>query len=417
MLNSPTKNLLPWLRSRREYFDYLDRWTVGAVDELRARMSTRALTKAFLLETSRANGFRNPEGALSEGEWPRLDPIDETLFRMRWPNESEDWALVEVEDERYPVIYTAVESDVASRRIDQIVDGSALLDRAWFSASMFRELWRLIVSVHQESRFSRIVFEHESVYQRVVDDPLGQSEESEAEESDHESGADEQPLSPERRRARMQITERIGRMEKAVLPWEERYDPLASIVQMRIPAPSRGGYDVYFNGRFTNRSDSTTSFREAVRDVMKQYRSSTQKVEDAAWPIRSEAQAGQRGSIGAPLLIRFSEPLDSGVFDRWVAALRRRNNRFRLWGTPIPRGPGKVHFYAVDNHLWQPIDLEIARDHVYALLPDGTCGNTVHRLVTNIQRFVEPKISVFVGERPYEDFVGKVTSEGAEPSG
>ena len=54
-----TKNLLPRLGTRREYFDYLDRWTVGTVEDLRVRMTNRALVKAFLLETSRTNGARD----------------------------------------------------------------------------------------------------------------------------------------------------------------------------------------------------------------------------------------------------------------------------------------------------------------------------------------------------------------------
>ena len=136
---------------------------------------------------------------------------------------------------------------------------------------------------------------------------------------------------------------------------------------------------------------------------MEKYESATHRVETAAWSGMADEQAGLR--LGAPLLIKFSEPLEIGAFNRWIANLSRKTNRFRLWGTPITRGPGKVHLYAVDNHLWQPIDLEITRNYVYALLPSGTCGNSVHRLVTNVQRFVQPKVSVFIGEHSYEDFL------------
>ena len=404
MSESPIKNLLPRLQDRRAYFDYLDRWMVGTVNNLRKRMTTRAMTKAFLLETSRSGSPGDAKAALTGSLHQRIEAIDETLFRMRWHSETEDWALAEIENERYPVIYTAVDSDVANRRIDQLVARSSLLDRAWFSSSMFQQLWKVVVSAYPPDRFSRIVFEHESVYQRFEGDTLEQNDEDDVEEDPNE---DERPLQAERRRARMQITERIGRMQDAVLPWERQYDPLASIVQLRVPAPTRGGYDVYYNGRFTNRSDSTTSFRQAVRDVTQRYRVSTKQVEDATWPAIASANDGLRGSIGAPLLIQFSEPLDLFVFDRWIATLRRKNNRFRLWGTPLSLGPGKVHIYAVDNHLWQPINLEITRSHVYAMLPTGTCGNTVHRLVTNIQRFVQPKVSVFVGDRTYDDFIGE----------
>ena len=403
MPDSPTQNLLPRLQSRREYFDYLDGWPVGAVDASRSHRMTRAVTKAFLLETSRTNNGRDARAALSEGSRVGLESVDETLFRMRWPGETEDWALLEVKNERYPAIYTEVKSAIANRRIDQLVTRSPLLDRAWLSPSMFQQLWGLVERTFPRHRFSRIVFEHESVYQRFEEDPLEQNEEDD--DLDDVSLEDDRPHQVERRRARVQITERIGKMQDAVLPWEEHYDPLASIVQLRIPAPDRGGHDVYFDGRFTNRSDSTIAFRQTVHDVMERYASSTHQVENAAWPVMAEGQTGQR--IGAPLLIQFSEPLDSGSFDRWIATLRRKTNRFRLWGTPLMRGPGKVHLYAVDNHLWQPMDLEITRNHVYVLLPMGTCGNTVHRLVTNVQRFVQPKVSVFIGEHRYEDFLCK----------
>ena len=110
-------------------------------------------------------------------------------------------------------------------------------------------------------------------------------------------------------------------------------------------------------------------------------------------------------SLGMPLLIKFSQELDITTFERWIAALRRKNNRFRLWGNPIYRGPGKVHIYAVDNHLWQPVDLEITTGHLYAMLPSGTCGNTIHRLVANIQQFIDPKLETYIGDKKYEDFI------------
>ena len=40
-----------------------------------------------------------------------------------------------------------------------------------------------------------------------------------------------------------------------------------------------------------------------------------------------------------------------------------------------------------------------------ALLPDGTCGNTIHRLVTNIQRFLDPAVEAWIGDTPYSDLI------------
>lgn len=411
MPEQPVKNLLPRLGTRREYFDYFDRWTVGTVDELRAHMTTRALVKAFLLETSRTNGSRDALAALGSTHRD-VNRVDDTLYRLRWPGDPGDWALVEVEEQRYPVLYTALESPIANRRVDQLIRRSALLDRAWFAAPMFRRLWQLVLDAYPEHRFSKIVFEHESVYEAFADGlevvPLGDEEEQ------HEVGEDEDTLGVERRRARMQITERIGKLARALQKMRPEYDPLESIVRLRMPAPRRGGHDIYFDGRFTNRSDSMTSLRQTVATVTSIYRHSTEAAEEASWPQASDvAASGQPISLGMPLLIKFSEELELKTFERWVASLRRKNNRFRLWGTPIQLGPGKVHIYAVDNHLWQPIDLEITRDHLYALLSSGTCGNTIHRLVANIQRFVDPKLETYIGDQRYEDFIAQAPADGS----
>lgn len=74
-------------------------------------------------------------------------------------------------------------------------------------------------------------------------------------------------------------------------------------------------------------------------------------------------------------------------------------------------GPGKYHVYGMDRHLWQPIFLEMTRHQLVAVVPRGTCGNTIHRLVTNIQRFLDPAAKAFVGDKPYQDMV-KESSAG-----
>jgi len=404
MPEEPVKNLLPNLETRREYFDYLDRWIVGTVDDLHTHMTTRALVKAFLLETSRRNGSRDAIAALGSTQ-QTTSQIDDTLFRVRWRGENTDWALVEVEDKRYPILYTALETKVASQRVDQLVHSSPLLDKAWFAAPMFRRLWKLVLDAYPSQRFSKIVFEHESIFEVFKDDL---TVDSDSEEEQEEVEEEEEVISPERRRARMQITERIGKLDKALQKMRPEYEPLESIVSMRVPAPRRGGHDIYFDGRFTNRSDSITALRQTIEVVTNIYRYSTEMAEDASWPQAVDTSStGKPVSLGMPLLIKFSQELDLDTFERWITSLHRKNNRFRLWGNPINRGPGKVHIYAIDNHLWQPVDLEIARDHLYALLPSGTCGNTIHRLIANIQRFIDPKLETYIGDKKYEDFIDK----------
>lgn len=404
MANQPVKNLLPRLSDRREYFDYLDHWTVGSVEGLRAHMTSRALVKAYLLETSRTDGARDPIAAIQSSN-QRVEQLDPQFYRLRWPGDDGDWALMEAKDQRYPVLYTALESDLANHRVDQLISKTPMLDRAWFAAPMFERLWTLVVSAYPESRFSQMVFEYESVYESPIEDAEFLSADGN-EDDDESEGHGRELAIEERRRARMQITERIGRLAKALREMRQEYEPLESVVRLRIPAPTRGGHDVYFDGRFTNRSDSIVSLRQTVETVASLYRQSTEWAEAEAWPQVTDDKAGApRVSLGVPLLVQFSSELALTTFDRWITSLRRKNNRFRLWGNPLEMGPGKVHFYAVDNHLWQPIDLEITTTHLYAILSSGTCGNTIHRLVTNVQRFIDPKLKTYLGDRSYEDFI------------
>ena len=89
-----------------------------------------------------------------------------------------------------------------------------------------------------------------------------------------------------------------------------------------------------------------------------------------------------------------------------------RRGRFRLWGNPIHVGPSHIHVYGVDRHLWQPVYLEFTRRHVVAVLPKGTCGNTVHRLVTNVQRFVDPAVKAWIGDEEYATIIQRSFTSG-----
>jgi hypothetical protein len=92
----------------------------------------------------------------------------------------------------------------------------------------------------------------------------------------------------------------------------------------------------------------------------------------------------------------------------------QKRNAFKLWGNPIRLGPTKVHVYGADRHLWQPIHIELTAQGVVAVLPEGTCGNTFHRLVANIQRFVCPKIEAWLGSDRFDDLVGRWPSRVKE---
>jgi hypothetical protein len=189
---------------------------------------------------------------------------------------------------------------------------------------------------------------------------------------------------------------------------QQAYRPLNSVTQLRVPAPGRGGHDIFYNGKVTNRSDSFADHRATVQFLLRLYGGVTRRAEEELW-LSTESLGGPDGGYrleGSPVFVQFSEGLSQETFTRWVGAtFRRKNNRFRLGGNPFVLSDSKIHVYGVDRHLWQPVTLEATRSHIYLFLPNGSCGNIVHRLVTNIQRYLDPDVSAWIGEDSFEQLV------------
>lgn len=199
------------------------------------------------------------------------------------------------------------------------------------------------------------------------------------------------------------LTERLALLNTRLQQLVDLYDPLHSLVQLQIPAGERGGHSLYYNGRATNWSDSFLEHRATIGLVVKLYRTVTARAEDRLWVNTTRVGDDGFSFSGAPVTIRFSKQLNEATFNRFVdLALKRRTSRFRIGGYITRRGPTKVHLTGIDRHLWQPFLLEATSHHLLVVLPRGTCGNTIHRLVTNVQRYLDPKVDVYLGRKKYE---------------
>jgi hypothetical protein len=235
------------------------------------------------------------------------------------------------------------------------------------------------------------------------------SDEEEELEDDVEAASDR--IEIERRKARFEMGDRIGKIRDVLKKLQENYDPLYALYALRLPSLSaRGSHELYQDGQITNRADSFEDHRNTARYLYRIYKNILDVIEDYAW--HKITPTGLRtGLKGMPLVVRFDEELSEATFNRWMQLAFQKRNRFKLWGNPIRLGPRKIHLYGADRHLWQPINLEITSKQLVAILPRGTCGNTFHRLVTNIQHYVCPKIEVWIGERPFDKVVSEWQSD------
>ena len=77
------QSYLPFLRSRQEYFDFLNGYAVQRAEEIQAARTKKPLVKTFLLETlGDASDAPSMDTVLGDAG-VHLEPVDETLFRVR----------------------------------------------------------------------------------------------------------------------------------------------------------------------------------------------------------------------------------------------------------------------------------------------------------------------------------------------
>ncbi len=412
--------VLDSIHTREQAVEFLEGYALDRRDELDQRSTAAPLLKSYLLETTPQPERQSDLPYVFGAAGLRLDVIDDSLFKVWSPTLLRYIGMAELLIPRYPVFYTNEHAKDADVWVRDFVDATPLLDRLWLSGRTFYKLWATVVRINPGTRYGRIVFEHESVFEGSTD--RYDSEEPEADEAEpeeaelaqvRERAEGDQPVR-ERRTSRFAVVDRLDVLSRKLPTLRGIYEPLYSISQLRFPSIGRGGHDFYYNGKVTNRSDNFADHRAHLLYVLKVYKDATESAERAAWYEQETVTAPSASSFttlrGAPVVLRFSTELPQAVFDQLVrSTFGRKQNRFRLWGVPIFITPSTVHVYGADRHLWQPIFLEITRRHLVAVLPRGTCGNTIHRLVSNVQRFVDPSVSAWVGDQPYDDLIGSAT--------
>jgi hypothetical protein len=78
-------------------------------------------------------------------------------------------------------------------------------------------------------------------------------------------------------------------------------------------------------------------------------------------------------------------PVEVDDLEYFVGALFNAKEPFRLWAVPRKVAEDEWEANAVDLHVGQTLRLEITPQWMRVLLDGRTCGNTLARLVTNLQ--------------------------------
>ncbi|RMF27276.1 MAG: hypothetical protein D6759_18020 [Chloroflexi bacterium] len=386
--------------SKEQVFDFLDDYAYQRKEEIDRRQLGRdqGLIKSYLLETMPGNHEERMGMDLSvvlRGTGWQLIPIEGTALYQVHDDEGE-LGFLEPLSSRHLALHSISETRRADKAIRNTVLTTSQLDFAWLSSSYFQVLWQHLILPQMPKRFVKLRFEHEARFE--ADSWDGREEESL-----------EEPM--ERRASSLTITERSRNVAQFLPDLQKVHPPFRVIKMLRIPAPElRGGYDLWSWGKMTYRAPSFRDGRAQMLSIARLYERTTRVIEQHLW-FQVKRTTGEEGSEGvtlkgAPVTFTFAPPLSITAFRNFITTtFERGQGPLRLWGNPIWLGDNKAHIYGMDLHLWRRIYLEITPRHMHVILPRGTCGNTVHRLVVNVLRYLTPTAQIFIGETAYERLV------------
>jgi hypothetical protein len=406
--------VMPDLPTREDYIGYLESESEGA-EPTGARLR-RNLVKSYVIETVRG-GARAPHAAsvFAQAAGLRLTELDGgSLFALR--DSDGVVALMEAAETRFPVIHSTRKAKVIDPIVHNAVMSSPWLDHVWLPGRFFDALWGWTRETVDPGRLAKLKFSYQASFERLDDRPGDYADETDEFDGDDLPADDEDGTIREVRHSQFEVADRVEVLDQRLERMRALYDPLQSTIQIRIPSTVRGGHEVYNFGKITNRSISFAEQQKIVRLVTDLYRRVTEGAEERLWYAADEDASGGGAVLrGRPVFLAFPEPLELSTLHWWAErTFTNRRNKFRLGGEPMWSGPDRtrLHVYGIDRHLWQPVSLEVTRNHLLAVLPAGTCGNTINRLVTNVQQYLSPSVRAWIGDVPYERLL-----DSGEPHG
>ncbi|MHB1534041.1 MAG: hypothetical protein ACYC1D_05415 [Acidimicrobiales bacterium] len=139
-----------------------------------------------------------------------------------------------------------------------------------------------------------------------------------------------------------------------------------------------------FDGSFVARGRSFETHVGYAAGVIDSYRQMVEAIEARhrlAWTT------GEHGGFrfdGEVATIALGRPVRD--LDRLLGGIFSCRDPFRLWAVPHKHTDDFATAEVVDLHVGEAFSMDIGRDYVRVYLGEASCGNTVLRLLTNLQR-------------------------------
>jgi len=328
--------------------------------------------KTYIVEAHAQNGDtlsrENASAALSEATGKhglRLSETkDRTLFEV---SKGDVGFFFDVLDSRFWVVHTMSNVDVAEETLNALIEDNPNLDYAWPPSDLMR-------GIQKTAR------------------PLGFA-----------IDFDETTFLPARR-------ENLEDEPNAVVKFRHggtgadtwlRYletfavNALAfSMVKFSQEDKTTGGYiiqELNERGRLKAAGNSINLHLQVVSTVLHEYKSLILSIEDSA-RLRPALTGNAKTIVGEPLTFDFPSPLRD--FKAFVRELVSCREPLRTWGIVEEAGSKRVQIEGVDLHTGGRLRFDVTPDFMRVYLGPRTCGNTVARLLRNLQAHINATIHI-----------------------
>lgn len=262
---------------------------------------------------------------------------------------------------RFWSFHTQDSAEPARRVLKEAVEGRRDLDWMWLPSQHLRDLWPGTFPTWLKSAFRgrRLLPENERIQELEVQLRGGAAED---------------------------LVDLIGRFGyRGSISFDR--------VALNIEDPRLGDLQEGVNrqGRFVARGNSFEFHQQLIRGVVARYRRFVELAEQRIlrWTPLEEGGARMQGSaIG----IRFSRQIPD--LELFLDELFSSREPFRLWGVPRMTSADTAEVEAVDLHVGEQIRLDVGPDWVRVYLFKGGCGNSLARLVVNLQHHFDGDLSL-----------------------
>lgn len=299
------------------------------------------------------DGIADLLSEISEFSGTRVERLGDDLWGLL---ADRDVVFFDTLNERFWLLHTTATADVLSRFVTKELLGRPQLDSAWLPASQLSEL-------EGERQWMNSSF--------FADDLVPTN--------GGQNGA---------RRWRLQVEgfapQDLLEVVRRELP---RYAAATSLtaVGSRVVSPGVGDVQIVadYRGGFVSSGNSFDLVAGVLWRTLDRYETFVRSLENTH-QLRTVAVGDLGLEISGEIAtIYFPEPV--GDLSAFVSGLFSCRAPFRLWAVPREVTSGEWEANAVDLHIGQTLRIEIRRDWMRVLLDAETCGNTLARLVANLQ--------------------------------